>query len=35
MIVASSASSRGRHVCFVGLPNIVCNLAKRIVAPRP
>ncbi len=34
MIVASSRQLQGERVCFVGigLPNIVCNLAKRTVA---
>jgi glutaconate CoA-transferase subunit B len=34
MIVASARQLEGEHVCFVGigLPNIVCNLAKRTVA---
>jgi glutaconate CoA-transferase subunit B len=34
MIVASSRQLEGERVCFVGigLPNIVCNLAKRTVA---
>ncbi len=35
MIVASARQLSGGGVCFVGigLPNIVCNLAKRTVAP--
>ncbi len=35
MIVASARQLEGERVCFVGigLPNIVCNLAKRTVAP--
>jgi glutaconate CoA-transferase subunit B len=35
MIVASARRLAGERVCFVGigLPNIVCNLAKRTVAP--
>ncbi|HEX7464592.1 MAG TPA: CoA-transferase [Actinomycetota bacterium] len=35
MIVASARQLAGRRVCFVGigLPNIVCNLGKRTVAP--
>ena len=35
MIVASARHLAGEKVCFVGigLPNIVCNLAKRTVAP--
>src|SRR5204862_6871023 len=34
MIVASARQLEGERVCFVGigLPNIVCNLAKRTVA---
>jgi glutaconate CoA-transferase, subunit B len=36
MIVASARQLAGGGVCFVGigLPNIVCNLAKRTVAPQ-
>ncbi|MGH8732382.1 MAG: CoA-transferase subunit beta [Burkholderiales bacterium] len=36
MIVASARQLAGGGVCFVGigLPNIVCNLAKHTVAPR-
>ena len=35
MIAASARQLAGERVCFVGigLPNIVCNLAKRTVAP--
>jgi glutaconate CoA-transferase, subunit B len=35
MIAASARQLGGAHNCFVGvgLPNIVCNLAQRIVAP--
>jgi glutaconate CoA-transferase, subunit B len=35
MIVASARRLAGERVCFVGigLPNIVCNLARRTVAP--
>ncbi len=35
MIVASARQLAGERVCFVGvgLPNIVCNLAQRTVAP--
>lgn len=35
MIVASARQLEGERVCFVGigLPNIVCNLAKRTVTP--
>jgi glutaconate CoA-transferase subunit B len=35
MIVASARTLAGEHNCFVGvgLPNIVCNLAQRTVAP--
>ncbi len=36
MIVASARQLAGERVCFVGigLPNIVCNLAKRTVSPQ-
>ncbi|MEX2275706.1 MAG: CoA-transferase [Actinomycetota bacterium] len=36
MIAASARQLVGAHNCFVGvgLPNIVCNLAQRIVAPK-
>jgi glutaconate CoA-transferase subunit B len=36
MIAASSRTLAGEKVCFVGvgLPNIVCNLAQRTVAPQ-
>ena len=35
MITASARTLAGEHNCFVGvgLPNIVCNLAQRTVAP--
>jgi glutaconate CoA-transferase subunit B len=35
MIAASARQLAGEHVCFVGigLPNIVCNLGQRTVAP--
>src|SRR4030067_945035 len=35
MIAASAGGLAGMHSCFVGvgLPNIVCNLAQRTVAP--
>ena len=35
MIVAAARELAGQRVCFVGvgLPNIVCNLAQRTVAP--
>jgi glutaconate CoA-transferase subunit B len=35
MIVASARSLAGERICFVGvgLPNVVCNLAQRTVAP--
>lgn len=36
MVIASARAIADAHVCFVGigLPNIACNLAKRLVNPR-